>query len=59
MIRSVMLMLDWLGHKDEAKKIDQSVAHIIKEGKYKTYDMGGKHTSLEVAEAIAKHYESL
>jgi 3-isopropylmalate dehydrogenase len=59
MIRSVMLMLDWLGHKKEAEKIDQSVAHIIKEGTIKTYDMGGNNTSLEVAEAIAKHYESL
>jgi len=59
MIRSVMLMLDWLGYTKEANKIDQSVAHIIKEGKFKTYDMGGNNTSLEVAEAIAHQYETL
>ncbi len=59
MIRSVMLMLDWLGYKKEAGHIDQSIAQVIKEGTVKTYDMGGTNTSLEVAEAIAKVYESL
>ncbi|MBU0497086.1 MAG: isocitrate/isopropylmalate dehydrogenase family protein [Candidatus Thermoplasmatota archaeon] len=59
MIKSVMLMLDWLGYKKEAMRIDQAIAQVIKEGTVKTYDMGGTNTSLEVAEAIAKVYESL
>jgi len=57
MIRSVKLMLDWLGHKKQAENLDCAIADIIKEGTYKTYDMGGSHTSLQVAEEIAKRYE--
>ena len=59
MIRSVKLMLDWLGIKKDAENIDKAIAQVIKEGKYRTYDMGGNNTSLEVAEEIAKKYEDL
>ena len=59
MIQSVRLMLDWLGEKNSAKKLEQSIAQVIKEGKVKTYDLGGKNTSLEVAEEISKIYENL
>jgi len=57
MIRSVKLMLDWLGEKKQAENLDTAIAQIIKEGKVKTYDMGGKNTSLEVAKEIAKKFE--
>jgi len=59
MIRSVKLMLDWLGEKKQAENLDEAIAQVIKEGKVKTYDMGGNNTSLEVAEEIAKEYEEL
>ena len=59
MIQSVRLMLDWLGEKNSAKKLEQSISQVIKEGKVKTYDLGGKNTSLEVAEEISKIYENL
>jgi len=59
MIMSVKLMLDWLGEKDKASKLEQAIATVIKEGKVKTYDLGGKNTSLEVAKEIAKKYETL
>jgi 3-isopropylmalate dehydrogenase len=59
MIRSVKLMLDWLGQKKQGENLDIAIAHVIKEGKIKTYDMGGNNTSLEVAEEIAKKYEGL
>ncbi len=57
MILSVKLMLNWLGYKQEAQRLDQAIAHIINEGTFRTYDMGGSNTTLEVAEAIAKRYE--
>lgn len=57
MIRSVKLMLDWLGEKQYAANLDKAIAHVIKEGKITTYDLGGSNTSLEMAEAIAKEYE--
>jgi 3-isopropylmalate dehydrogenase len=53
MIQSVRLMLDWLGEKEDAKKIESAIAEVIREGKVKTYDLGGSNTSLEVAEEIA------
>ncbi len=59
MIRSVKLMLDWLGQKKQGENLDNAIAQVIKEGKIKTYDMGGNNTSLEVAESIAKKYEEL
>ncbi len=57
MIQSVKLMLDWLGEKNDAKKLDQAIASVIKEGKVKTYDLGGNNTSLEVAEEVTRKFE--
>jgi len=59
MLMSVKLMLDWLGEKKDAKKLEQAIADVIKEGKLRTYDLGGDNTSLEVAEEIAKKFEQL
>ncbi len=59
MLMSVKLMLDWLGEKKDAKKLEQAIANVIKDGKVRTYDLGGDNTSLEVAEEIAKKFEQL
>ena len=59
MIQSVKLMLDWLGEKNDAEKLDQAIATVIKEGRVKTYDLGGNNTSLEVAKEVAKKFEEL
>ena len=48
------MMLDWLGETEIAKRIENAVAEVIKEGKVRTYDMGGSNTTLEVAKAIAE-----
>lgn len=53
-ILSAKMMLDWLGETEKAKKIEDAVAAVIAEGKVRTYDMGGSHTTLEMAEAIAE-----
>lgn len=47
------LMLDWLGELDMANRLENAIAAVIKEGKVRTYDMGGKNTTLEMAEAVA------
>jgi isocitrate/isopropylmalate dehydrogenase len=59
MIRSVQLMLEWLGEKTHGMNLDSAIAQVIKEGKIKTYDMGGSNTSLEVAREVARKFESL
>lgn len=53
MFLSVKLMFDWLGETSLGKTLDGAIAEVIKEGKVRTYDMGGKNTSLEVAQAVA------
>ncbi|MCK4447726.1 MAG: isocitrate/isopropylmalate dehydrogenase family protein, partial [Candidatus Marinimicrobia bacterium] len=53
MILATKLMLQWLGEISKAETVDNGVADVIKEGKVRTYDMGGNNTSLEVAQAIA------
>ena len=39
MILSAVLMLDYLGEKDAAKRLDTAVARVIAEGKSVTYDL--------------------
>jgi len=53
MILSVKLMLEYLNEKEWAKRLENAIANVIKEGKVKTYDMGGNSTTIEVADEIA------
>ena len=64
MLLTVKMMFDWLGaghggggakEKDMATRLEAAIARVIKEGKVRTYDMGGKNTTLEVAKEIAKY----
>jgi 3-isopropylmalate dehydrogenase len=55
MLLTAKMMLDWLGEKDKATRLESAVARVIKEGKVKTYDMGGKNTTLEVAQEVARY----
>lgn len=59
MLLTVTLMLDWLGEKTSAKKLENAIALVIKENKVKTYDVGGSNTSLDVAREVAKKFETL
>ncbi|MFH1766559.1 MAG: isocitrate/isopropylmalate dehydrogenase family protein [Patescibacteria group bacterium] len=52
-ILAAKMMLDWLGEKEKAVKIENAVAEILKEGKVRTYDMGGSSTTIDMANAIA------
>jgi 3-isopropylmalate dehydrogenase len=53
MLLTVKLMLEWLGETDKANMVEKAIADVIRQGKMRTYDMGGSNTSLEVAEAVA------
>jgi 3-isopropylmalate dehydrogenase len=48
------MMLDWLGESKKAEALEGAVALVIKEGKVRTYDLGGTSTSLDVARAVAE-----
>ncbi len=52
-ILSAKMMLDWLGETEKAAALEKATAGVIQEGKVRTYDMGGSHSTLEMGEAIA------
>ena len=52
-ILAAKMMLDWLGEKSKAEALEQATARVIKEGKIRTYDMGGSSKTLDLAQAIA------
>lgn len=53
MLLTTRLMLDWLGESEKAAKLENALAAVIKEGKVRTYDMGGSSSTLEMAEEVA------
>ena len=55
MLLTAKLMLDWLKETDMATRLETAIARVITEGKVRTYDMGGKNSTLEVAKAIADY----
>lgn len=52
-ILAAKMMLEWLGEKEKAEAVENAVAEVIREGKVRTYDMGGTNSTIEMAEAIA------
>jgi len=46
------LMLDWLGESDKAARLEAAVAEVIREGKVRTYDMGGTSKTSEMGRAV-------
>ena len=53
-ILSAKLMLDHLGQGKAAARLHQAVAGVLKAGKVRTPDLGGKATTTEMAEAVLK-----
>ena len=53
-ILAAKMMLDWLGEGAKGRSVEAAVAKIVKEGKVRTYDMGGASTCLEMGEAVAR-----
>ncbi len=53
MLLATKLMLEWLGEKEKARSLENGIARVLKEGKVKTYDLGGTSSTLEVARAVA------
>ena len=47
------MMLEWLGESGKAETLEHAVAEVIKQGTVRTYDMGGRNKTLEMAKAIA------
>jgi 3-isopropylmalate dehydrogenase len=54
MLLATKMMLEWLGEKDLADRLEKAIAAVILEGKVRTYDLGGTSTALDVAHAVAR-----
>ena len=53
MILTAKMMMEWLGEKPIADRIEKALAEVVAEGQARTYDMGGTNSSMEIGEAIA------
>jgi 3-isopropylmalate dehydrogenase len=53
MLLAAKLMLDWLGEKEDALALENAIASVLREGKVRTYDLGGTNTTLDMAKAVA------
>jgi isocitrate/isopropylmalate dehydrogenase len=47
------MMLEWLSERDRAAALEEAVAEVIREGRVRTYDMGGTNSTMDMAEAVA------
>jgi isocitrate/isopropylmalate dehydrogenase len=56
-IRAAVMMLLYLGEREKAEAIEYAIEEVVREGKVRTYDMGGNASTLEMAEAIAGKIE--
>jgi len=54
MLLTVKLMLDYLEEKELAQRLEKVIARVIEEGKFRTYDLGGTASTLDVAREVAK-----
>jgi isocitrate/isopropylmalate dehydrogenase len=58
MLLTAKLMLDWLGEKEDAVKLEAAVAKTILENKVATYDVKGRgkgDSTMDVAEEVARN----
>jgi len=47
------MMLDYLGESEAARKVEEVLIDVIREGKNVTPDLGGTSTTTQMAEYIA------
>lgn len=53
-ILSAKMMFDYLGEGQTALRIEAAVNAVLREGRIRTYDLGGASSTTEVAEAISR-----
>lgn len=53
MLLTTRLMLDHLGETDRSRALEKAISRVIKDGKVRTYDMGGTSKTMELAQAVA------
>jgi isocitrate/isopropylmalate dehydrogenase len=51
-IESIRMMMEHLGETQASRDIETALSQVLKEGKIKTRDMGGSHSTSEMGDAI-------
>ena len=51
-LNSALLMLEYVGERKIAKRIEHAIFDVLEEGKYKTGDLGGRSNTKEFTDAI-------
>ncbi len=52
-LMAVKMMLDWLGEADKAAQLEAAIGAVVRDGRVRTYDMGGTDSTLDLARAVA------
>jgi isopropylmalate/isohomocitrate dehydrogenase-like protein len=58
-VMAAQMMLDYLGEKAAAAKIENAVIQVLNEGKVRTKDLGGSSTTSEMSDKIASKVKAL
>ena len=58
-IKSISLMWEWLGLSELSEKLEKAITQNVREGKVRTYDMGGTSSTTEVALDIVNIFKGL
>jgi 3-isopropylmalate dehydrogenase len=58
MILSAVLMLDYLNESEAARKLEDALVEVLREGKTVTRDLGGSSSTMEMAGAVRKKLEN-
>lgn len=53
------MMLEHLGEEGVADKVERAVIDVLKEGKVRTYDLGGKSSTSEVGDAVVARVKEI
>lgn len=53
-IESIRMMMNHLGEEAAARDIERGIIRVLSEDRVKTYDMGGKSSTLEMGDAIKR-----
>jgi isocitrate/isopropylmalate dehydrogenase len=48
------MMLEWLGYKAEATRLEKAILRVYAEGRVRTVDIGGKATTAEMTRAVVE-----
>jgi len=57
MILSAVMMLEYLGEKEESRKLENALTQVLSEGKVVTGDLGGSASTMEMACAVRAKFE--